>query len=269
MSDQHQLPPLVRQIAMIQYDDHPQYQRVPIHMHPFCKLEVVLAGNVVLISDDYKPVVLKKGDAALIPPLTPHGYEPRKRLHHVAIKFHIHSRYRFMMKRNVICMSLPSHILSTARRCGELSLDEEPLNRVEAQAGATYCTTHAVGTALSTQSGEFSNNEMTGMFAEVINEVTRRPIDAWSVSDLAASCFLSESQFTKRFTRAFGQSPQQFLLDTRMIAAADMLVGTQWSIKRIAEKTGYANVHSFSRAFARVIGSPPATFRKSQPSRDT
>ena len=105
---------------------------------------------------------------------------------------------------------------------------------------------------------------MAEPFAGLIDDIASDPLAQRSVAGLATTFHLSESQFTKRFTRAFGQSPQQYLVDTRMIAAADLLLSTNQSIKQVAEGAGYANVHGFTRAFTRVIGRPPAAFRRSQ-----
>ena len=70
-----------------------------------------------------------------------------------------------------------------------------------------------------------------------------------SVEDIAATCGLNRSYFGKIFKEALGKTPQEFLLNYRMIKASELLKLTGLSIGDISNAVGYANQLHFSRAF--------------------
>lgn len=82
-----------------------------------------------------------------------------------------------------------------------------------------------------------------------------------SVEDIAAACKLNRSYFGKIFHDAVGKSPQQFLLNYRMIKATELLKLTQLSIGDIGNAVGYPNPLHFSRAFKNIYGVSPKHWR--------
>lgn len=83
-----------------------------------------------------------------------------------------------------------------------------------------------------------------------------------SVEDIASVCKLNRSYFGKIFKNAIGKSPQEFLLNYRMIKATELLKLTQLSIGDISNAVGYTNQLHFSRAFKNVYGVSPREWRK-------
>lgn len=82
-----------------------------------------------------------------------------------------------------------------------------------------------------------------------------------SVEDIAVACKLNRSYFGKIFHDAVGKSPQQFLLNYRMIKATELLKLTQLSVGDIGNAVGYPNPLHFSRAFKNVYGVSPKHWR--------
>ena len=82
-----------------------------------------------------------------------------------------------------------------------------------------------------------------------------------SVEDIATFCGLNRSYFGKIFKNAVGKSPQEFLLNYRMIKATELLKLTQLSIGDISNAVGYANQLHFSRAFKNIYGISPREWR--------
>jgi AraC-like DNA-binding protein len=89
-----------------------------------------------------------------------------------------------------------------------------------------------------------------------------RPAEAWTVERLAREVALSRSAFAARFTELVGVPPLQYLTQWRMTEAAQRLREGEQSVARIAEQVGYANPVAFSKAFARVHGVGPGTYRR-------
>lgn len=88
-----------------------------------------------------------------------------------------------------------------------------------------------------------------------------RPLTSAS---LARRCALSRSHFTRRFTRAMGQTPGQYIIERRVSRAARALLFTGKTIDAIALECGFADRFYFTRVFKRRMGLPPAAYRRSQ-----
>lgn len=82
-----------------------------------------------------------------------------------------------------------------------------------------------------------------------------------SVEDIAAVCGLNRNYFGKIFKDAVGKTPQEFLLNYRMIKAAELLRLTTLSVNDIGNAVGYTNPLHFSRAFKNIYGLSPRTWR--------
>jgi AraC family transcriptional regulator, alkane utilization regulator len=58
----------------------------------------------------------------------------------------------------------------------------------------------------------------------------------------------------------------QYLAAWRMHLARNLLRESKLSVGEIAERVGYESEAAFNRAFHRIIGAPPASWRRSNPS---
>ncbi len=83
-----------------------------------------------------------------------------------------------------------------------------------------------------------------------------------SVEDIARFCGLNRSYFGKIFKDTVGRSPQDFLMNYRMVKATELLKMTQLSIGDISNAVGYSNQLHFSRAFKNIYGISPRDWRK-------
>jgi AraC-like DNA-binding protein len=91
--------------------------------------------------------------------------------------------------------------------------------------------------------------------------VHARPSEDWTADALAQEAHLSRSAFAERFTALIGVPPMRYLLNWRMQIAAQKLVETRLTIAQIAFEVGYESETSFTRAFRREKGLPPAAWR--------
>lgn len=83
-----------------------------------------------------------------------------------------------------------------------------------------------------------------------------------SISALSTICFLSERTLLRRFVKATGLKPSQYLQQLRIHQACDLIETTDFSFGAIAEKVGYADIGAFRKAFIRIIGLTPGDFKK-------
>lgn len=86
--------------------------------------------------------------------------------------------------------------------------------------------------------------------------------EPWTVDRLARTVGVSRSVLAERFTAMVGQPPMQYLTLWRMQLASRMLArGGQ--IAAVAAAVGYESEAAFSRAFKKLVGQAPATWRRS------
>lgn len=83
----------------------------------------------------------------------------------------------------------------------------------------------------------------------------------WSVQALAREVSISPSRFAARFSGALGQSPMAYVATWRMNLACRKLATSALSIDQIGAELGYESHAAFNRAFKKLVGLPPATWR--------
>jgi AraC-like DNA-binding protein len=89
-----------------------------------------------------------------------------------------------------------------------------------------------------------------------------RPAEAWTVEALARAVGMSRSMFAERFVELIGVPPMHYLSKWRLQLAASLLTRTAISISAVAAEVGYESETAFNRMFKKVMGIPPAAWRK-------
>lgn len=87
--------------------------------------------------------------------------------------------------------------------------------------------------------------------------------NVWTVTVVANTLHCSRSHLNEIARQLYGQPIGERLLQIRIQRAADLLRHTPWPIRDIAERVGYADAFSFSKAFHRHTGMAPSDYRKS------
>ncbi|MGO2240721.1 MAG: AraC family transcriptional regulator [Halomonas sp.] len=96
--------------------------------------------------------------------------------------------------------------------------------------------------------------------AVAIRLMHESPGRSWTVTQLASEATLSRSVFYERFGHAMGMAPMEYLLAWRMALAKDLLRRDKASIAEVASRVGYSSASTFSVAFTRHEGVPPARY---------
>jgi AraC-like DNA-binding protein len=91
-----------------------------------------------------------------------------------------------------------------------------------------------------------------------------KPAEGWTVDDLGRQVGLSRSALHERFVELVGQTPMQYLANWRMQRGAQLLRESKANVATIALEVGYDSEAAFARAFKRLLGQPPAAWRRAQ-----
>lgn len=92
------------------------------------------------------------------------------------------------------------------------------------------------------------------------------PREAWTVERLARQVGVSRSVLAERFTEMVGHPPMQYLALWRM-QLAGRLLAEGGGVAEVASAVGYESEAAFSRAFKKLVGQPPGSWRRSAPGR--
>jgi AraC-like DNA-binding protein len=88
-----------------------------------------------------------------------------------------------------------------------------------------------------------------------------RPREQWTVEAVARLVGVSRSVLAERFTAMVGQPPMQYLALWRMQLAARLL-SDGGQVAEVAGEVGYESEAAFSRAFKKLVGQAPVTWRR-------
>jgi AraC-like DNA-binding protein len=83
-----------------------------------------------------------------------------------------------------------------------------------------------------------------------------------SVSQLAGSVFLGESQFHSLFKEQIGVTPHQYVLGKRVDMAKRLIEQGNLTLGQVAELTGFSGQSAFTHTFSRLQGLSPSQYKK-------
>jgi len=92
----------------------------------------------------------------------------------------------------------------------------------------------------------------------------QEPARDWSAELLARRVGVSRSALYASFAAGVGEPPAAYLTRWRMWLARRALRVPHTSVAEVGRSVGYASEAAFTRAFSRVVGSPPTVWRRAQ-----
>jgi len=92
------------------------------------------------------------------------------------------------------------------------------------------------------------------------------PATAWTVESLARAVGVSRSVLADSFAEMVALPPMQYLALWRMQRASRLLLEGE-PVAEVARAVGYESEAAFSRAFKKLVGEAPATWRRANVTR--
>ncbi len=92
--------------------------------------------------------------------------------------------------------------------------------------------------------------------------VAKRPTVEAPVASMVRLSGLPERTFTRRFRKAAGMTPLEYVHALRLEQAKTLLETTEETLEKLAERVGYEDAAFFSRLFRRSVGLTPAQYRR-------
>jgi len=98
---------------------------------------------------------------------------------------------------------------------------------------------------------------------KAINHINRNLSGHLTNDELAWKVQMAPNSFARLFKQQTGNTPQEFIREKRVEHASKLLYHTDQSIKQISVECGFNDRYYFTRVFNRIMGVPPARYRKS------
>lgn len=99
-------------------------------------------------------------------------------------------------------------------------------------------------------------------YRNVITHVEDNLTSAIRVEDLAATCRLSVSHFSRAFKVSFGAAPYAYIISRRIELAQTLMLATAEPLSQIAIFCGLADQAHLSNLFRRCVGTTPCEWRR-------
>ncbi len=100
-----------------------------------------------------------------------------------------------------------------------------------------------------------------GKIMPAVRLVHSHPTRRLSLTEAAAACGLSVSQFGYLFRHLMGLSFGKFCMRVRLAYVAQLLLTTDLSVESIADAAGFSDASHLHHSFVQVYGSTPARYR--------
>lgn len=106
------------------------------------------------------------------------------------------------------------------------------------------------------------NHDNHLVIAPALNYIEENYMQNFTIEYLADLCHLSSTHFRRLFHDMIGTSPLDFVNNTRIMKACNLLRSTKESVLNISELVGFRSVSSFNRYFIRIMQMSPREYRK-------
>lgn len=98
--------------------------------------------------------------------------------------------------------------------------------------------------------------------ATALSYMREKACSGLTVDEVAKAVFASRSQLEKKFRKYLGRSPQSEIRRIQVAKIKQLLMDSDYPLKKIAELTGFEHVEYMSVVFKRLTGDSPGSFRK-------
>ena len=96
----------------------------------------------------------------------------------------------------------------------------------------------------------------------IVDYLTEHYAQDFSMADLSARVGMTESSFSRFFSRTTGNSFTDFVNRLRINRACQLLMETDRYITNVCYDVGFNNVANFNRRFLQIKGMTPKEFRR-------
>lgn len=264
-----------------QDEDFPFFIQLGVHEDPmfihghedFHELVIVRSGTAEhLVGEEVH--ILKAGDVFVIGEGIRHGYRNGRDFKICNVMFRPEYFFdekcdlrghrgfqRLFSEKPFESMTLGIEALSAAERLIKRAVEEYGAENPGRKALLTAYFTELAVLLSRTAELPVRHKEILGV-EEAAAYIEAHYSENVSIAQVAELSNYSQRHFIRLFSAAYGKTPQQYLIDTRIRHSCALLKRTNLSVTEIAIRCGFSDANYFSRIFRRVTGFTPNSYRK-------
>jgi AraC family transcriptional regulator of adaptative response / methylphosphotriester-DNA alkyltransferase methyltransferase len=99
---------------------------------------------------------------------------------------------------------------------------------------------------------------------EVKSFILKKYNNSITLEDISREIMISPFHLQRVFKRMVGVTPANFLLETRLNRAKQLLIDTEWGVAEIAKKVGFRSTSHFSMAFKKKFQLTPSKYSEKE-----
>ena len=122
------------------------------------------------------------------------------------------------------------------------------------------CTDYGLLSSVPLQS--FDDDASLAQISGIVDCISEHSGEPFSMAELSRRVGMSESQFSRYFRRATGNTFTDFVNRLRITRACQLLMETDRYISNVCYDCGFNNVANFNRRFLEIKGMTPKEFRR-------
>lgn len=124
------------------------------------------------------------------------------------------------------------------------------------------CTLASVFYLIFQNAPQKENVKKFSFAQDVLIYINEHYADHITLKKLSEVINISPDHISHEFTKIYGISPINYVIERRLSEAKWLLVNTKDSLVSISQKVGYENTNHFSKLFTKRMGIPPLEFRE-------
>jgi len=249
----------------------PEYL-LPKHTHTFFHCIMVTAGegNIRINTTDYKMV---QNSFFIVPPNTEHSFRAShdSKLITIEIKFEITDKglNDKVSAFHSLTYTIGTPIMDTVNKLFQERLTKRPLYRELSQALINELFLHIERT-VTEQNKEDKDIDLSqaeqkdGDIKKAIVYMKNNIDCDITLKELAEVVSLEKTYFVKKFKKAMGYSPMQYVRSLKLSKAKKLLLYSDMNITQISDTLSFSSIHRFSEFFFKETGLSPQQFRKKE-----
>lgn len=125
-----------------------------------------------------------------------------------------------------------------------------------------YITDMLTALVLSAQNKKLDIKKQAQVIEDAMAYIADHLEQKLTIDELSAHACMSSYYFIHTFKKQTGYTPHAYIVNSRVHAAQYWLVNSDYSLKQIAQKSGFSDTSAFCAGFKKKIGITPLRYRQ-------
>lgn len=219
---------------------------------PYYLLHYVLSGKGYFENQNSKYAVTK-GDIFVIRPFEVIYYKADKKdpWHYCWVGFEMNLPCKSYLEEDIIRLPQGEHIFRALKDSDAIGEGKELYVCSKIYELLAQLETRQIGDKKSGKA--YIDKAKNYIMANYMKDI--------GVEDLATKLGLERSYFSTLFKKHIGKSPQEYLVEFRLMKAAELMVMYDYRPGEAAVNVGYADIYNFSKMFKKKFGISPTAYK--------